>query len=233
MAKGVFITGTDTGCGKTQVTLGLMYRLQQAGEIILGMKPVASGASETSQGLRNEDALSIQRQGSFEVPYEKINPFVFAPAIAPHLAAAAAGRPIQMGRILNAFDQLTARADRVIVEGVGGWRVPLGPQLCLPDLVRVLDLPVLLVVGLRLGCLNHALLTQESIRHAGLELRGWIANQIDPEMQEPEANIAALANWLDAPCLGKIPYRESLSINWISQQLAAGGETMHLSWLFN
>jgi dethiobiotin synthetase len=206
MTHGVFVTGTDTGCGKTEVSLGLMQRMQRLGQVVVGMKPVASGARQTPHGLRNQDALRLRHQASLALAYEQVNPFAYAPAIAPHLAAAAADRPIQVGRILSVFDRLVARADLVVVEGVGGWRVPLGPRLLLPDLVRALDLPVILVVGLRLGCLNHALLTQQSIRHAGLELRGWIANQLDPSMLAQEANLATLHDWLDAPCLGSVPY---------------------------
>jgi dethiobiotin synthetase len=206
MAQGVFITGTDTGCGKTEITLGLMLHLQRAGLTVLGMKPVATGAEQTPQGLRNQDARRIQRQGSLALRYEQVNPFVYSPAIAPHLAAAQAGRPIEVGPILNEYDRLSELADVMVVEGIGGWRVPLGPRLSLPDLVRALDLPVILVVGMKLGCLNHALLSQESIRHAGLELRGWIANQIDPGMQAREENLATLNHWLDAPCLGEVPY---------------------------
>lgn len=219
MAQGLFITGTDTGCGKTEITLGLMQRLQQTGQVVLGMKPIASGAIATPHGLRNEDALRIQRQGSLKIPYEQVNPFAYAPAIAPHLAAAAVGRPILIERILAIYDQLTELADRVIVEGVGGWRVPLGPRLSLPDLVRALDLPVILVVGLKLGCLNHVLLTQESIRHAGLELRGWIANHVDPDMQAQEANVRTLRDWLDAPCLGEVPYLAQPGPKQISEYL--------------
>jgi dethiobiotin synthetase len=206
MAQGVFITGTDTGCGKTEITLGLMHRLQQAGLMVLGMKPVASGAERTAQGLRNADAQRIQQQSSLALHYEQVNPFAYAPPIAPHLAALEAERPIQLGPILSEYDRLTELADLVVVEGVGGWRVPLGPRLSLPELVRAMDLPVILVVGLRLGCINHALLTAESIRHAGLELQGWIANQVDPDMSAREANIETLRSRLDAPCLAQVPF---------------------------
>ena len=206
MAKGVFITGTDTGCGKTEITLGLMRQLQQKGLIVLGMKPVASGSEQTPEGLRNADARRIQQQSSLALRYVQVNPFAYAPPIAPHLAALEADRPIRIAPILNEYDRLTELADLVVVEGVGGWRVPLGPRLSLPDLVRALDLPVILVVGLRLGCINHALLTEESIRHAGLELRGWVANQVDPDMSALEANIETLRSRLDAPCLGEVPY---------------------------
>jgi dethiobiotin synthetase len=224
MVEGVFITGTDTGCGKTEITLGLMYHLQQTGLMVLGMKPVAAGAEQTPQGLRNEDARRIQEQSSLALRYEQVNPFVYAPPIAPHLAAAAAGQPIQVGPILDAYDRLSELADLVLVEGVGGWRVPLGPRLALPDLVRAMDLSVILVVGLKLGCLNHALLTQESVRHSGLELRGWIANHIDPEMQVREENIATLCNWLDAPCLGEVPFLTGPEARTVSDCLIGLGQ---------
>lgn len=206
MARGLFVTGTDTGCGKTLVTLGLMARLQQNGQTVLGMKPVASGAEVTPQGLRNEDALLIQRQGSHPVSYELVNPCVYAPPIAPHLAAEEAGRPIDLESIAGAYRQLASQADRVVVEGVGGWRVPLGDGLKLADLVRRLDLEVVMVVGLKLGCLNHALLTAQAILHDGLPLRGWVANQVDPEMLAREANLRTLRDHLAAPCLGVLPH---------------------------
>jgi dethiobiotin synthetase len=200
--------------------------LQLSGELVLGMKPVASGCEMMAEGLRNPDALRIQRQCSLMVAYEQINPYAFAPAIAPHLAAAETGKPIHIDRILTHYDQLAERADSLVVEGVGGWLVPLGPQLSLPDLVRALDLPVILVVGLRLGCLNHALLTQESIWHAGLELRGWIANQIDPEMSAREANIETLRSRLDAPCLGEVPYLDRPSAEQVGLYLKDGRKTL-------
>ena len=226
MAQGIFITGTDTGCGKTEITLGLMHRLQQTGRLVLGMKPVASGCDSTAEGLRNPDALRIQQQCSLMIPYDLVNPFAFAPAIAPHLAAAQAGEPIRVERILTSYDELADRSDCLLVEGLGGWRVPLGPHLTLPDLVRAMDLPVILVVGLRLGCLNHALLTQESILHAGLELRGWIANQIDPHMQAREENLETLRSWLYAPCLGVVPYLEQPSPERIGQYLEEWNKTI-------
>lgn len=219
MAKGLFVTGTDTGCGKTLVTLGLMARLQQAGQIVMGMKPVASGAEATPQGLRNEDALLIQRQCSCQVPYELINPFAYAPPIAPHLAAEEAGHPILLETIHDSYRQLAAQADRVIVEGVGGWRVPLGDGLKLADLVRLLDLEVVMVVGMKLGCLNHALLTEESILRDGLRLRGWVANQVDPKMLAREGNLRSLRENLESPCLGEVPNLPRITPQRIAQDL--------------
>ncbi len=204
--QGLFITGTDTEIGKTEVTLGLMSALQQRGQRVLGMKPVAAGCAVTADGLRNEDALRIQAQGSLPVAYARINPYAFAPPIAPHIAAAQAGVEIALAPIQAAYQRLAVQTDWVIVEGVGGWRVPLGPELTLADLPRALALPVLLVVGLRLGCLNHALLSAEAIQASGLPLAGWIANGVDPAMAAAEDNLATLRARLPAPCLGVIPW---------------------------
>jgi dethiobiotin synthetase len=204
--KGLFITGTDTGCGKTEFTLALMHRLQAEGLSVLGMKPVAAGAQRSDQGLRNEDALRIQEAGSVALPYELINPYVFAPAIAPHLAAAEAGARIEIEVIENCFAALSDFADVVLVEGVGGWRVPLSPQLEVADLPLALNLPVLLVVGLRLGCLNHALLSADGILESGAVLRAWVANALDPLMQRPEDNVLSLQQRIAAPLLTTLPF---------------------------
>jgi dethiobiotin synthetase len=204
--KGVFVTGTDTDCGKTEVALGLMAAWQARGLQVLGMKPVAAGCEPGPGGLCNTDALRLKRQGSADLPYARVNPYALAPAIAPHLAAAEAGIAIEAGPIAAAYRELAGAADRVVVEGVGGWRVPLGADFSVSDLPELLDLPVILVVGLRLGCLNHALLTVESIRARGCRLAGWIGNHIDPGMQAPHQNLATLAARLQCPCLGLIPW---------------------------
>jgi len=204
--SGFFITGTDTGCGKTEITLGLMAALQARGQRVLGMKPVASGCDQHPEGLRNADAERIHAQGTFTVPYALVNPYAFARPIAPHVAAAEVGISIELDRIRAAHTELTRQADWVLVEGVGGWRVPLGPDCFVGDIPRALDLPVILVVGLKLGCLNHALLTAESIQSSGLQLAGWIANQVDPDMLAPEANLETLQTLIQAPCLGLVPW---------------------------
>ena len=204
--SGFFITGTDTGCGKTEMTLGLMAALQARGQRVLGMKPVASGCVLGPDGPRNEDAQRIQAQGTLAVPYELVNPHAFLPPIAPHVAAEESGIAIDLGRIGAAHDQLTRLADHVLVEGVGGWRVPLGPECFVSDLPKRLDLPVILVVGLKLGCLNHALLTAESIQTSGARLAGWIANTVDPDMLAREQNLATLDRLIPAPCLGRVPW---------------------------
>ncbi len=206
MSRGWFITGTDTGCGKTAITLGLMAAFQAQGDQVLGMKPVASGCNLTPEGLRNADALCLQAQGSVRVPYDQINPYAFAPPIAPHIAAAQVGLRIERDRIKNAYAKLAQEANWVLVEGVGGWRVPLGDGFFASDLPRILNLPVILVVGLRLGCLNHALLTAESILAKGSALAGWVANQIDPRMPALAENLETLRALLPAPCLGLVPW---------------------------
>ena len=211
MSSGYFITGTDTGCGKTELTLSLMQLLQTGGRSVLGMKPVASGAQPSVDGLRNEDAQRIQQQCSIPVPYALINPFGFAPPIAPHLAAEQAGVEIDFSQIVDSYKQLSAIADMVVVEGVGGWRVPLGSPGDLSDLARDIALPVLLVVAVRLGCINHALLTVESIHAKGLILAGWIANIMEPEMLELHANLATLRQAIDAPCIGVVPHMQQVS----------------------
>lgn len=208
LARGIFVTGTDTGCGKTEITLALMAAMQSRGLRVLGMKPVASGCEQGAEGLRNADALQIQTQGSCQAPYGVINPFAFAPPIAPHIAAGEAGVDISLASIGTAYASLCAEAERVVVEGVGGWRVPLAPALSLSDVPKDLGLPVILVVGLKLGCINHALLTAESIQADGLRLAGWIANQVEREMLVRDANLATLAALIQAPCLGVVPWQE-------------------------
>jgi dethiobiotin synthetase len=204
--KGVFVTGTDTDCGKTEIALALMESLQQSGLTTLGMKPVASGCERTAEGLRNEDAWRLQAQGSRDVPYELVNPYAFEPPVAPHIAAGQAGVEIDLEVIKKGTERLAAGCDWLVVEGVGGWRVPLGPSLSACDLPLALDLPVVLVSGIRLGCINHSLLTVESIRASAVRFAGWIANQTDPDMLVRDENLATLAALIDAPCLGVVPW---------------------------
>lgn len=200
-----FVTGTDTGVGKTLASTALMRALRGQGLAVAGMKPVASGAARSSAGLRNEDALALAAEGSQAWPYDVVNPYCLEPAIAPHLAAAEAGVTMRLEPIERAFRQLRAGSDVVIVEGAGGFLVPLGPGLSFADLPTALGLEVILVVGLRLGCINHALLTAEAVARRGLRLAGWIGNAIDPGFARPEANQDTLLAALEAPCLGLIP----------------------------
>lgn len=225
---GVFVTGTDTEIGKTFCSRLLMMALQQRGLSVAGMKPVASGGEYHSGKLVNDDALQLQQQSDHDLPYEWVNPYVFEPPIAPHLAAFQAGRVIEAEPIRQSFSRLQQQSDQVVVEGVGGWRVPLSDTLSVSDLPVLLELPVVLVVGMRLGCLNHALLTMESIEQAGIKVAGWIANSIDPEFDVPQDNLHTLKSRLDAPCLALIPHLPSEVNAQQRTELAAG---INISWL--
>ncbi|MCC8998004.1 MAG: dethiobiotin synthase [Candidatus Contendobacter sp.] len=203
MNSAFFITGTDTGVGKTHVTCALLHATRQRGWTAVGMKPIAAGVEADG---RNEDVTQLLAASSIQPPIALVNPFLYDPPIAPHIAAQEAGRPIKLAVIQQAFAQLQMRADVVWVEGVGGFRVPLDERRDAADLAQCLALPVVLVVGMRLGCLNHALLTVEAIERRGLSLAGWVANQIDPHMARFEANLATLQTCLNAPLLGVTPY---------------------------
>jgi dethiobiotin synthetase len=203
---GYFITGTDTGVGKTLVACALLHALAAAGLRVVGMKPVAAGAARGAVGLLNEDVAQLRAASSVKAELALVNPYCFEPAIAPHIAAAQTGVTIDLVRIAQAYAQLAAAADTVIVEGVGGFCVPLNGHEDAADLAQYLGLPVILVVGVRLGCMNHALLTAHAVRARGLRLGGWIANRIDPAMPVAEENVTALAERLAAPRLGEIEF---------------------------
>lgn len=220
--RGLFVAGTDTGVGKTQVTLGVMRCLQGRGLKVAGMKPIASGCCQTDDGWRNADALAIKQESSISFPYCTINPYAFEPPIAPHIAAEEAGVTISMELIAKAYRQIVAQVDWCIVEGVGGWRVPIDSQHTTADLVASLALPVVLVVSIRLGCLNHALLSVESIQHREVKLLGWVANQIDQATARAERNIATLQEWIDAPLIGIIPPASVVSADAFADHLRSG-----------
>lgn len=206
MARGLFITGTDTGVGKTLVAASFLRRFAATGLSVAGMKPIASGCDRTPDGLRNADALALLRESNCPVTYEEVNPYALEPAIAPHVAASRVEVTLELSRMIEAYRNLAARAAVVVVEGAGGWRVPTGPQGFLSDLPEQLGLEVVLVVGLRLGCLNHAFLTADAITRGGrCRLVGWVGNAIDPDMAEPAANVETLRERLPAPCLGIVP----------------------------
>lgn len=206
MSTAVFIAGTDTGIGKTHTACTLLHALRDAGYSACGMKPVASGCVDTPEGLRNDDALALQAAGTAVVPYRLINPVALREPVSPHLAAAQAGTRIALAPLRAAFEQLRADHQRVVVEGVGGWLVPLAPGLSAADIAKQWQLPVILVVGLRLGCLSHAQLSARAIVADGCRLLGWIGNSIDPAMDALEENLASLRELLPAPCLGVLPY---------------------------
>ncbi|MBL4623225.1 MAG: dethiobiotin synthase [Immundisolibacteraceae bacterium] len=201
---GVFVTGTDTEVGKTWVSVGLIQALANSGRRVVGMKPVASGCQRTDLGLRNADALLLQQASSVGADYATVNPFSFEPAIAPEAAANMAGLAIEPGVIKDCFDQLAGFADLVVVEGVGGWRVPLNGEYDVASMAIDIGLPVVLVVGIRLGCISHARLSAESIQSSGLPLLGWVAN-CGSSTDADQASIEALIKAMKAPCLGVVP----------------------------
>ena len=207
MRRGVFVTGTDTGVGKTVAACALLHALAARGVAAVPMKPIAAGAEA---GGANDDTLAlIAAAGRERSLAAEVTPVLLREAIAPHIAAAHEGRAIELAPVLSAFERLRSGGGYMVVEGVGGFHVPLGERLDTVDLAKALGLPVVLVVGLRLGCLNHALLTAQAIEAAGLELAGWIGNEIAPRMPARDENIAALRTRLGAPLLGILPYMEA------------------------
>lgn len=200
-----FVTGTDTEIGKTLISGALLHAMGAAGVRAAGMKPVAAGAEEREGVLRNEDVDFLYEAAPLKLPRELTTPYLFRTPAAPHIAAALECQPIEPRRIVAAYEQVRAQAEAVVVEGVGGWRVPLTNSYDTSDLARQLGLPVILVVGLRLGCINHALLTAEAIAARGLRLAGWVANTVDPAMGHADGNVEAIAARLNAPLLGRVP----------------------------
>ncbi|WP_192036773.1 dethiobiotin synthase [Halomonas sp. YLGW01] len=216
-----FITGTDTDAGKTLITAGLLALARHHGLTTLGLKPVASGCQRYPEGLRNEDALALKAHSHPEVDYATINPFAYAPAIAPHLAARQVGDTLRLADLTQAMaSPLAAERDLTLIEGAGGWRVPLNEDEDLSDLAGALQLPVILVVGLRLGCINHARLTAEAIRAQGLRLAGWVANGVTTDFEEADDNLATLTHHLPAPCLGRVPHLTQRSTDTLPEQAA-------------
>ena len=204
LPRGFFVTGTDTGVGKTRIAIALLRALIEAGARAAGMKPVASGCELRDGRLVNEDALALIAAGNVQAAYEDVNPYAFAPPIAPHVAARQAGTVVDRARIRASYLRLAARTDSVVVEGAGGWLVPVGPHATLADIALDFAFPVILVVGMRLGCINHALLTAQAVAASGLTLAGWIANDPGPVMPERAASLAAIAERVAAPCLADV-----------------------------
>jgi len=224
MRRDFFITGTDTCIGKTLVAAALLRRLREAGVKVAGMKPIAAGAIAGPEGPANEDALLLQAESSERHPYAIVNPCLFEPAIAPHIAAAETGMAIDTDRIVAAHAALRASADVVIAEGAGGFLVPLDAARSCAELPALLDMDVILVVGLRLGCLNHALLTAEAIAARGFRLAGWAGNGIAAEFPRREANVATLTARLPAPCLGIIPWMAEPDVGAAAQALEGAAQ---------
>ncbi len=206
MQKGFFITGTDTGVGKTWFTVLLMQHLKQSGHQVCGMKPIASGAEWQGEKLVNEDAQYIMDSCSQATDYDLVNPAVFEPPVAPAIAADLGGQNIDFEEIMQAYERLCDQSDVIVVEGVGGWRVPVGARSELAELVKLMRLPVILVIGLRLGCINHALLTAESIQCDGLPLFGWAISELDKEYLLKDETLAMLESELGSPMLAELPH---------------------------
>jgi dethiobiotin synthetase len=227
--RGIFITGTDTGVGKTLVAAGLVRVLAGQGHRVVGLKPVASGAEPSRNGLRNADALALAAESSVELPYELTNPYCFEPAVAPHLAAAEAGVRLAPDDLVDWYGRATAGAEFAVVEGAGGWRVPLHPDGFLSDLPERLGLGVVLVVGLRLGCLNHARLTLEALSNGGrCPFIGWVGSHVDAGFERLDANVATLERLLGSPPLAIIPPLAEPTTNSAAKYLSGArlfGET--------
>jgi dethiobiotin synthetase len=217
--RSLFVTGTDTGVGKTLVSAALLHALARHHTRVVGMKPVAAGLVQQGGAWVSEDVLALRAASTVAVPPALDNPVALAEPLSPHLAAAQAGRHVAVADLLAAQRALLGLADVVLVEGAGGWRVPLNDRETLADLAVAMAAPVVLVVGLRLGCLNHALLTAEAIRADGLVLAGWVANSIDPDMRCQAENIATLRQRLQAPLLGVVPWLATPDAPRIALQL--------------
>ena len=207
MEKGYFITGTDTNAGKTWATIALMRYFKQQGKSVVGMKPVASGCFMQDGQLKNEDALLIQENASLKIDYDLINPYAYELPVSPHIAGI--NNPVKLAKIVERFNALKELAEIVLVEGAGGWYAPLNDYEDISDLAKALALPVILVVAIRLGCINHAKLTWQAIQHSGIPCAGWIAVCVDPDMLKPDENIHTIKTALNVPLLGVLPYLAS------------------------
>jgi len=221
----LFITGTDTDVGKTVVACGFLAAANQQGLRTAAIKPVAAGCEVTEQGMTNSDALQLQAAASHKLSYQQINPVALEPAIAPHIAAAEAGLRMSASRLVGYCRGVSLMpVDMVVVEGAGGWRVPINSRETLADVARELECAVIVVVGMRLGCLNHALLTMEAIRRDGLQIVGWVANILDPEMPRLQENIDTLKQCINEPCLGTVPRLDDLSAERVADFLTVPGQ---------
>ena len=217
--QALFVTGTDTGVGKTRIAAALCHAFAARGLRVAAMKPVASGCTLTPEGLRNDDALALLAAMNVRADYSTVNPYAFAPAIAPHIAAREAGVEIDFGVLDRAYERLRMQSEVLIVEGAGGWLAPLDTARGFADLAVHWQMEVVLVVGMRLGCLNHALLTVESVERRGLRLRGWVANSIDPLFERLPENIVTLQNRISAPCLGHFLFEPRADPQTLAQSL--------------
>jgi dethiobiotin synthetase len=217
MEKGYFITGTDTNAGKTWATIALMRYFKNQGKSVAGMKPVASGCVIQDGRLKNEDALLIQENGSLQIDYDLINPYAYEPPVSPHIAGI--NNPVKLELLVAKFELLKKLTDIVVVEGAGGWYSPLNEREANSDLAIALALPVILVVAIRLGCINHARLTYQAIVQSGVNCAGWIAVCTDPELLNRDENILSIKAAVAVPLLGVLPYMEVADFDFLSGQL--------------
>lgn len=224
MKRGYFVTGTDTGVGKTLIAAAFIHAFALAGSKVAGMKPVAAGAEFVDGRWLNEDVSQLRAAANVDAPLSMINPYVFAPPIAPHIAAREAGVELAIEPVLAACNGLQNLAETLVVEGAGGFLVPLNDRQDMGDLAVALGLPVILVVGMRLGCINHALLTVAAIESRGLSLAGWVASVVDADMPRLEENLATLRQRIDAPCLGTVPHLASADFRRAAEYLQLPAE---------
>lgn len=220
MAQGYFITGTDTGIGKTWSTVALMQYFKNQGKTVIGMKPIASGCEKIDGQLKNEDALLLQQHASIALPYQDVNPYAFALPVSPHIAADKQGVEIELETIKAQYQQLEKQADVVLVEGVGGWMVPLNERQTVADLALHMGLPVIVVVGVRLGCINQAKLTFAAIQQTGVKCHGWIASCVEPDILVLDENIQTLCQATDLPLLAVFPYAGELDPLYLSNRFS-------------
>lgn len=217
MEQGYFITGTDTDVGKTWATIALMRYFKSQGKTVVGMKPVAAGCFTQDGQLKNEDALLIQENASLQIDYDLINPYAYALAISPHIAGI--HNPVKLAKVLEGFTCLKDRAEIILVEGAGGWYAPLNESEDISDLAKALALPVILVVGIKLGCISHAKLSWQAIQNSELPCAGWIAVCLDPSMQKLDETIFTIKMALNKPLLGVMPYMKKADFDLLAQQL--------------
>ena len=216
-----FITGTDTDVGKTLCTSAFLYKAKLESKSTLGLKPLAAGCDMTEEGLRNSDALALMAQSTEVLPYDQVNPVALQEAIAPHIAAERIHKPLSAARIVGYLRGVLMinRADFICIEGAGGWRVPLNAKETLADVVKDLKVPVILVVGMKLGCINHAMLTMEAIHRDGLNVVGWVANKVNEDMDAYQENLDSLKKMIRVPCLGEVPFLTDASAEVVAQYL--------------
>lgn len=217
MEKGYFITGTDTNVGKTWATIALMRYFKSQGKSVAGMKPVASGCLIQGGRLKNEDALLIQANASLPIDYDLINPYAYELPVSPHIAGV--NNPVKLGQLAAGFETLKTLADIIVVEGAGGWYAPLNERETISDLAKLLALPVIMVVAIRLGCINHARLTYQAVAQSGVNCVGWIAVCTERELLGGDQNIQTIKSTVDAPLLGVLPYREVADFDFFAEQL--------------